>query len=148
MTKEVPWQHDVTPPNASVTAKRAQYGGRMRSDAEDVDTYLARAPEERRAVLSEIRDICRELLTGFDESMSYGMPGYGRDGVTEIAWASQKHYISLYVLHGDVLDAHRHQLAHLSVGQGCIRYRNPASVDLAVIRSMLTAVASSHRPVC
>jgi hypothetical protein len=43
----------------------------MRGDAQDVDTYLALAPEERRAVLSEIRTMCRELLTGFDESMSY-----------------------------------------------------------------------------
>jgi hypothetical protein len=55
------------------------------------------------AVLSEIRTMCRELLTGFDESMSYGMPAYGRDGIAEIAWASQKQYISLYVLRGDVL---------------------------------------------
>ncbi len=120
----------------------------MRSDAADVDTYLAQAPEERRAVLTGLRDICRELLTGFDESMSYGMPAYGRDGVTEIAWASQKHYISLYVLRGDVLDAHRYQLAHLSVGQGCIRYRSPAAIDFPVIRSMLTAVASGHGLVC
>lgn len=120
----------------------------MRSDAKDVDTYLALAPEERRAVLSEIRDMCRELLTGFDESMSYGMPAYGRDGIAEIAWASQKQYISLYVLRGDVLDAHRDQLAHLSVGKGCIRFRSPAAIDFAVIRSMLTAVASSRGPMC
>jgi hypothetical protein len=57
--------------------------------------------------------------------MSYGMPAYSRDGITEIGWASQKRYISLYVVRGDVLDAYRGQLAHLSVGKGCIRYRNP-----------------------
>jgi uncharacterized protein YdhG (YjbR/CyaY superfamily) len=118
------------------------------SDAEDVDGYLALVPEGRRAVLSEMRDACRSLLTGFDESMRYGMPAYSRNGITEIGWASQKRYISLYVMRGDVLDVHRGQVAHLSVGKGCIRYRNPAAVDFIVVRSILTAVAASRGPVC
>ena len=66
----------------------------MRSDADDVDAYLAVAPEGRRAALTEMRDACRGLLAGFAESMRYGMPAYSRDGVAEIAWASQKRYIS------------------------------------------------------
>lgn len=118
------------------------------SDADDVDAYLALAPEGRRAVLNEMRDACRTLLAGFDESMRYGMPAYSRDGVAEIAWASQKRYISLYVMRTEVLSAHRGQLADLDVGQGCIRYRSPAAVDFTVVRSMLAAVAASQGPVC
>jgi uncharacterized protein YdhG (YjbR/CyaY superfamily) len=117
-------------------------------DADDVDAYLALAPEERRAVLADMRDACRTLLPGFAEFMRYGMPAYSRDGVTEIAWASQKRYISLYVMRTDVLNAHRSQLAGLDVGEGCIRYRTPAAVDFTVVRSMLTAVAASRGPVC
>ena len=118
------------------------------SDADDVDAYLALAPEGRRAVLNEMRDACRTLLAGFDESMRYGMPAYSRDGVAEIAWASQKRYISLYVMRTDVLSAHRSQLADLDVGKGCIRYRSAAAVDFTVVRSMLAAVAASQGPVC
>jgi uncharacterized protein YdhG (YjbR/CyaY superfamily) len=120
----------------------------VRSDADDVGTYLALAPEDRRAVLGEMRDACRALLAGFDESMRYGMPAYSRDGVAEVAWASQKRYISLYVMRTDVLGAHRSQLAGLDVGKGCIRYRRPAEVNFSVVRSMLTAVAASQGPVC
>ena len=76
------------------------------------------------------------------------MPAYSRDGSTEISWASQKRYISLYVLRSDVLDAHRRRLAHLSVGKGCIRYRSPEAVDFAVVRSILAAVAPSRGPLC
>jgi uncharacterized protein YdhG (YjbR/CyaY superfamily) len=123
----------------------------VRSDADDVDSYLALVPEGRRAVLSEMRDACRGLLAGFAESMSYGMPTYSRDGVAEVAWASQKRYISVYVMRADVLNAHRGQLAGLDVGKGCIRYRSPAAVDFTIVRSMLTAVAragvlSAERP--
>jgi uncharacterized protein YdhG (YjbR/CyaY superfamily) len=120
----------------------------VQSDANDVDTYLAQVPEGRRAVLIGMRDVCQRLLVGFAESMSYGMPSYSRDGIAEIAWASQKRYISLYVMRADVLDAHRGQLAGLDVGKGCIRYRSPAAVDFAVVNSMLTAVAASRGPVC
>ena len=120
----------------------------MRSDADDVDSYLALAPEGRRAVLNEMRAACRTLLAGFDESMRYGMPAYSRDGAAEIAWASQKRYISLYVMRADVLNGYRSQLADLEVGKGCIRYRSPAAVDFTVVRSMLTAVATSQGPVC
>jgi uncharacterized protein YdhG (YjbR/CyaY superfamily) len=120
----------------------------VRSDADDVDTYLALAPEGRHAVLNEMRDTCRTLLAGFDESMRYGMPAYSRDGAAEVAWASQKRYISLYVMRADVLRAHLSQLADLDVGKGCIRYHSPAAVNFTVVRSMLTAVAASQGPVC
>ena len=119
----------------------------MRSDAGDVDGYLALVPEERRAVLSELRDACRDLLPGFEESMSYGMPAYSRDGFTEIGWASQKRSSPCMCCAG-TLDAYRGQLAHLSVGKGTIRYRNPAAVDSAVVRSILSAVAASRGPIC
>ena len=120
----------------------------MRSDADDVDGYLAQVPADRRPVLSELRELCGRLLPGFDEAMRYGMPTYSRDGIAEIAWASQKRYISLYVMRADVLDAHRERLAGLDIGRGCIRYRSPAAVDFTVIRLMLAAVAASRGPVC
>ena len=137
----MPWQPKRLPTGRP-------YDGVVQSDAIDVDSYLTQVPDGRRAVLTEIRDACRTLLPGFAESMSYGMPSYSRDGIAEIAWASQKRYISLYVMRADVLDAHRGQLAGLDVGKGCIRYRSPAAVDFTIVRSMLTAVAASRGPVC
>jgi uncharacterized protein YdhG (YjbR/CyaY superfamily) len=120
----------------------------VQTDATDVDGYLAQVPEERRAALTEMRDACRRLLGGFAESMSHGMPTYSRDGTAEIAWASQKRHISLYVMRTDVLNAHRGQLAGRDVGKGCIRYRSPGAVDFTVVNSMLAAVAASRGPVC
>jgi uncharacterized protein YdhG (YjbR/CyaY superfamily) len=120
----------------------------VQSGANDVDSYLTGVPEGRRVVLTEMRDACRRLLVGFAESISYGMPTYSRDGIAEVAWASQKRYISVYMMRADVLDAHRAQLAGLDVGKGCIRYRSPAAVDFTVVNSMLTAVAASRGPVC
>lgn len=80
--------------------------------------------------------------------MAYRMPSYSRDGTVEVAFASQKQYVSLYILRTDVLDAHRERFDHLDVGKGCIRYRNPDQVDEVVVRAMLRATASSTGRVC
>ncbi len=120
----------------------------MQSGAKDVDGYLAEVPEDRREVLTALRDSCRELLPGFEESMQYGMPTYLRDGVSEVAWASQKQYISLYMVRKDVLEQYRDQLAGLSVGKGCIRYRRAAQMDLNLVRSMLTTTATTRGEIC
>lgn len=120
----------------------------MQSSAGDVAAYLDEVPEQRRKVIAWLAEVCREELPGFEEHMGYGMPSYARDGTVEVAFASQKQYLSLYVLRTDVMAAHRDQLAGLDVGKGCIRYRNPGQVDEAVVRSMLRATAASTGPVC
>ena len=114
----------------------------------DVDAYVAEAPEERRAVLATLRDACREELTGFDETMAYRMPSYARDGEVEVAFASQKQHIALYILRTDVMAAHRARLEHLDLGKGAIRYRTPEDVDMDVVRSMLRLTAESRGRIC
>jgi uncharacterized protein YdhG (YjbR/CyaY superfamily) len=61
----------------------------MRSGMRDVNSYVDKASDRRRPTLVELRDLCREVLTDFDEEMVYGMPSYKRDGTTEIAFANQ-----------------------------------------------------------
>ena len=120
----------------------------MKLAAASVDEYIAELPDERRPWMENIRSDCQELLNGFEESMSYGMPSYSRDGEVEVAFASQKRYVSLYMLRSDVLESHRDQLAGLCVGKSCIRYPTPADVDTSVLRAMLSATAATTGPVC
>jgi uncharacterized protein YdhG (YjbR/CyaY superfamily) len=114
----------------------------------EVDRYIESAPEPRQPVLTALRAACLEELSEFDESLEHGMPSYSRAGQIEVAFASQKQYISLYVMRTDVMAAHRTRVEHLSVGKGCIRYRKPEDVDFDVVRSMLRETARSTGPVC
>ncbi|RFU86405.1 DUF1801 domain-containing protein [Streptomyces triticagri] len=121
----------------------------VQSDARDVDDYLAEASEARRDVLTRLRDLCRtELGPDFTEVMAYGMPGYERDGTLEISWASQKQYISLYLLRADVRDAMAERLAGQDMGKGCLRFRTPERVDLDLVRDLLRATARGRGEVC
>jgi uncharacterized protein YdhG (YjbR/CyaY superfamily) len=113
----------------------------MQSTATTVDDYLGEAPAERLAALTKLRRLCRTHLPGFAEEMRHGMPAYSRDGVVEVAFASQKQNIALYITRKDVLDAHRHTFPTSALGKGCIRFRNPATIDFAIVRTLLEGTA-------
>lgn len=120
----------------------------MQSEAKTVAAYVREAPFDRRQAVARLRDLCVRTLKGYTESMVYGMPGYERDGIVEVGFASQKNYISLYILRQDALAANRARLKGLSVGKGCIRYPNPASIDFGVVRQLLIAARNSKGKLC
>lgn len=120
----------------------------MQSQATTIDQYIAEAPAEHREALKLLRGLCVEELSGFDEAIRYGMPAYLRGDVVEVGFASQKRYVSLYILRRAALKACSDQLAGLSVGKGCIRFRRPEQIDPAAVRALLQASARDTGPVC
>jgi hypothetical protein len=71
-----------------------------------------------------------------------------REDAVEVAFASQKSYLSLYILRQAVLDAVAERLAGLSVGKGCIRFRRPELIDPATVRALLIATVADAGPLC
>ena len=120
----------------------------MQSDASTVTEYLDEVPEERLTALTKIRELCQQHLAEFEESMQYGMPSYSRAGTVEVAFASQKNNISLYILRTDVLNPYRDQFPASSIGKGCIRYRNPGKFDFDLVEEMLVKTNTSTGEVC
>jgi uncharacterized protein YdhG (YjbR/CyaY superfamily) len=120
----------------------------VQSKADDVDGYLAEAPEERREALTRLRDLCRAELTGYTERMAHGMPGYEREGTRPVSFASQKQYISVYVLRTDVREAFEDRLAGYDMGKGCLRFRKPEQIDFELVRDLLRATAAGPGVVC
>jgi uncharacterized protein YdhG (YjbR/CyaY superfamily) len=123
----------------------------VQSGAATVDGYLAELPEERREAVTAIREACLGAMPGFTELMAYGMPGLSRDGTVagvEIAFASQKRYISFYLLRTDVRDAFAERLAGRDMGKGCLRFSSAAKVDLELVRDLAAATAAADGPVC
>jgi len=123
----------------------------MKIDAKDVDTYLTKVPVERRERLTELRALCLEVLDGYTEDLRYGMPSYRHaDQEPEVAFASQKNYISLYILKQDVLDQYRKRLKKpgVTMGKGCVRFSKPEKIDLSLVREMLETSTRSNGEIC
>ena len=117
----------------------------MQSTARSVTAYIKESPVERRETLLRLRDLCRAELVGFKESMAHGLPSYLRNREVEVGFASQKNFISLYILRTDVMRSHRYLLnvPGVTFGKGCIRYPKPEKIDFNVVQKMLRATRES-----
>jgi uncharacterized protein YdhG (YjbR/CyaY superfamily) len=104
--------------------------------------------ERDRDCLRRLRRLCVSTLKGYEEGMDYGLPCYKRDGIVEIAFASQANYISLYVLKTDVVEKNRDAMRGLSVGKGCIRFRSPEKLDFALVGKLLADTVGSSKAIC
>lgn len=115
-----------------------------------IDEYIHEAPAERRAALTRLRTICQSTLAGYLESMDYGMPTYMAPGApeAEIAFASQKRHIALYVLKQPVLDRFRDEFPTSRVGKGCIRYSNVKQIDFELVEAIVRRSFTTDSEIC
>ena len=120
----------------------------MKSQAANVADYIKEAPADRQSTLRKLRKIYRQALSGYEERIEYGMPAYARDGKMEAAFASQKHYIGVYVGKEDVVKEFREQLKGASFGKGCIRFTKPERIDFDVIEKLMRRTAQSAEEAC
>jgi len=103
----------------------------VKSAAGTVAGYLDEQAGDWKPTLRKLRAACRRELAGFTEEMRYGMPSYCRDGVVEVSF-----------------DAHRAELAGLSLGKGCIRYRRPDQIDWDVVAALLADTRTTAGDIC
>lgn len=73
---------------------------------------------------------------------------YSRHGQIEVSFGKQARHLSLYILKQPVFEAHRCELAGLSLGKGCIRYGQPDQIDWGVVSRILTGTWASTDIVC
>ncbi|SFR34387.1 protein of unknown function (DU1801) [Robiginitalea myxolifaciens] len=129
----------------------------MRSDATSPKEYLSALPEDRQAVIGEIRQVLLDNLPkGFEERMSYGMLGFVvpheiyPDGyhcdpslpLPFINLASQKNFIGLYHMgiysDPELLKWFQNSYAELSIGKldmgkSCIRFKKMDKIPFQLI---------------
>ncbi len=132
----------------------------MKSDASTAQEYLDGLPEDRRAVVSTVRDVVvRNLPKGYEESVGFGMltytiplerypDTYNKQPLNYVALAAQKNYYSLYLTSAYMDAARTRSLADefekagkkLDMGKSCVRFKKLDDLPLDVIAQ---AVAST-----
>lgn len=120
----------------------------VQSKAQTVDEWLHQVEPERAAALTEVRRLCHERLTGWEERMQWGMPGYGPAGSdAAVSFNSQKQYVALYI-GATTLDRFADRLQGIDRGKGCLRYRRPEAIDFATLALMLDDIRARGGPMC
>lgn len=136
----------------------------MQSGAATVEEYLASLPEDRREIVSKVRDaINARLPEGYEEGMQYGMigwyvphsvfpSGYHCDPKQPLPFAglaSQKNHIGVYLFCLYVNEEHlawfREAYAQtgkrLDMGKSCLRFKKLEDFALEVVVESIAKVS-------
>ena len=116
----------------------------MGGKPKDVDAYLQNLESGRRTALEELRSLLFEVVPDAVETIRYGMPAYEHHGRQLCLFASQKHYMSLY-LDTEIVEKHQEELKGLSVGKSCIRFKKFEALPRETIEMMLKEAVQSGK---
>lgn len=129
----------------------------MRYEANSPEDYISQLPEDRKPVLSKLREIInKNLPDGFEEVMSYGMigwvvphskypDGYHCDPKLPLPFlniASQKNFVAVYhmgvysdtsILDWFVSEYPNHAKRKLDMGKSCIRLKKMDDIPYDLI---------------
>jgi len=131
----------------------------VRSNATTVTEYLAELPAERREMVETVRQLILDNLpAGYEEAMNWGMiayqvplktypDSYNKKPLMYAALASQKNYVSLYLIGIYADDAARQEFEEAyratgkryDVGKSCVRFRTLDDLPLPLIAKSVAA---------
>jgi hypothetical protein len=131
------------------------------SNARTVEQYLQELPEDRRAVVSAVRDVVvRHLPTGYQETMNWGMISYevpledhpdtyNGQPLAYAGLAAQKNYYALYLTaaYSDpareqwLRDAFAKAGKKLDMGKSCVRFKKLEDLPLDAIGTLVAGTS-------
>ncbi|APG59925.1 DUF1801 domain-containing protein [Christiangramia salexigens] len=137
----------------------------MKIDAASPNEYISQLPEDRKTVISKLRQIILDNIpNGFEETMSYGMIGYVIPHSTYPAGyhcdsklplpflnlASQKNYIAIYHsgiyadkgLHDWFVEEFIKETGKKpDMGKSCIRFKDLNKIPYELIKSLVGKIS-------
>jgi len=103
-----------------------------------VEDYMASLPEERRAVVAELRDTIHAAAPEATETIAYDMPAFrSHGGQFLVSFAAFKAHYSLFPASEAVVDGLGPEIARFLSGKGTIRFPARESLPLATIAKVV-----------
>ncbi len=115
-----------------------------------VDEYLAELPDDRRAVVEELRRTINAAAPDATETIAYQMPALrSHGGQFLVSYAAYKAHYSLFPASGEVVKALGSEIEPYLAGEGTIRFpaSRPIPTDLVtkVVTIRLAEVGARQR---
>ncbi len=136
----------------------------MQSTATTPTQYINELPEDRKKAMQELREtILKNLPSGFEETMQYGMISYvvphstypagyhckPSDALPFLSIASQKNHIAFYHMgiYGDeklykwfTEEYPKHAKGKPDMGKSCIRFKNPNNIPFDLLGDLSSKI--------
>lgn len=120
-----------------------------RPSVEGVAEYIASQPDEVQPVLQRVRRIIRKALPDAEETISYRIPTYKRNGRYVVYFAAFRQHWSLYPVTGAVRAQLKRELTPYEGGKGTVRFPlsepMPARLVERIVRKLAHAAEARAR---
>lgn len=104
---------------------------------QDVDEYMAQLPDDRRAVMEELRGTIRSAAPEATEAISYNMPSFRLDGRFLVSYEAYKRHYSLFPWTDGMLAALGEEMKPYAVGKGTIRFPADKPIPFELVRRII-----------
>ena len=104
---------------------------------QNVDEYMAQLPDDRRAVMEQLRRTIRSAAPDATEAISYNMPAFRLGGRFLVSYEAFKRHYSLFPWSDGMLEELGDELRPYAVGKGTIRFGADEPVPLDLVRRIV-----------
>jgi uncharacterized protein YdhG (YjbR/CyaY superfamily) len=111
-----------------------------------VDEYMAALPDDRRAVLEELRQTIRAAAPDATETIAYQMPTLMSHGRFLVSFAAYKLHYSLFPASGAVKEALGAELRPYLAGRATVRFRADARIPAELVTKIVKVRISETAP--
>ena len=105
----------------------------------EVDDYLAKVEEPKRATLQKLRQTIRDLLPDAEEVISYGMPAFRLNGKVIAGFAAFKNHLAYLPHSGSIFAELRSDLAGYTSTEGSLHFPIDKPLPKALVQKLIAA---------
>jgi uncharacterized protein YdhG (YjbR/CyaY superfamily) len=98
-----------------------------------VEDYMAALPEDRRAVMEQLRSTIRAAAPDATEAIAYNMPAFRLDGRFLVSYEAFTHHYSIFPWSDAVVAELGGELEPYAVGKGTIRFPADGPIPLDLV---------------
>ena len=113
---------------------------------QEIDDYLAKVAEPKRATLQTLRQAILDILPDADEVISYGMPAFRLNGKVIAGFAAFKNHLAYLPHSGSVLAAVRDELAGYASTEGSLHFPIDKPLPKALVQKLIAARLMEAKP--
>ena len=111
----------------------------------DIDTYLARVPDDKRAALEKLRRQVLAAAPGAEECIAWQMPSFRFEGRLLVCFVAAKNHCALYPMSAAAMATVADDIAGLDTGRGTIRFQPGRPLPVALVRRIVKARIAENR---
>ena len=117
--------------------------GKPKTNAKNIDEYLAALSVDKRAALEKLRKIIRAAAPKAEECISYQLPAFRLNGRLLVAFGAAANHCAFYPGSFPV-EAHKDELKDYDTSKGTIRFQADKPLPVALVRRMVKARISER----